>query len=180
MLGMSGHDAGDPAETPKALDPRRKNKGDRPPLKESAGAASATLEDALLARESGSRDEARAILAAIDKGQGLRMVLRAAAALEAEDAEELSALLPAVAKEQPPWQLPLQIAAAVASGPERAPLMRRAEQRGAPAWALAWVQSLDTDPSTRRAGLVDLLFADPGLARTVAARDLAVANVKPD
>jgi hypothetical protein len=74
----------------------RKSKAGRPPLPDVSGAASATIEDVLVARAAGSFDEARAILAAIDKGQGLRTVLRAAAALEARDEDEVTQLLPLV------------------------------------------------------------------------------------
>ncbi len=124
--------------------------------------------------------EARAILAAIDKGQGLRTVLRAAAALEALDEEELGELLPAVQKESPKWQLPLQVAAVLERGPERDALIRRGVELGAPAWPLAWVRTMSSDETERREGLVDLLFEDAALARTIAARDLAVPEVKPD
>ncbi|MET0595466.1 MAG: hypothetical protein ABW133_22395, partial [Polyangiaceae bacterium] len=81
----------------------RKNKGSRPPLPEVAGAGCATFEDVLAARAAGKLDDARAILAAIDKGQGLRTVLRAAAALEAGDEEEIAKLLPLVKKDAPAW-----------------------------------------------------------------------------
>jgi hypothetical protein len=180
VLGISGDGKTRPAPSPDARPDRRKRKDGRPPLPEVSGAASATLDDALAARASGAPDQARAILAAIDKGQGLRTVLRAAAALEAGDETDLASLLPAVAKEQPPWQLPLQIAAALAPGAERGRLVERAKDRGAPSWALAWIRASAGDDAEKRSGLVDLLFEDPGLARTVAARDLSLANVKPD
>jgi hypothetical protein len=159
---------------------RRKNKGKRPPLPEVIEGATATIDDALKAREAGSKAEARAILASIDKGQGLRTVLRAAAALEAGDVEELEKLLPAVQKEEPFWQLRLQVAAALDPGPQRDALVREATRLGAPAATLAWVRALSSDEAERRRALVDLLFADPALARTVAARELAVPGVKPD
>ena len=158
----------------------RKNKDGRPPLPEVTETASATIEDALSARAAGSMAEARAILAAIDKGQGLRTVLRAAAALEALDEEELGKLLPAVQKESPKWQLPLQVAAVLERGSERDALIRRGVELGAPAWPVAWVRTMSSDETERREGLVDLLFEDAGLARTVAARDLALPEVKPD
>jgi hypothetical protein len=124
--------------------------------------------------------EARSILASIDKGQGLRTVLRAAAALEAGDEEELHNLLPAVASEQPAWQLWLQVAAALEPGERREALARDAMRLGAPKWSIAWLRASSTDEAEQRGGLVDLLFEDGALARTVAARDLGIPNVKPD
>jgi hypothetical protein len=149
-------------------------------LPEVSESASATIEDALAARAAGALDRARTILADIDKGQGLRTVLRAAAALEAADEEELEKLLPAVRKEEPPWQLTLQVAAALEAAPEKDGFIADAVRRGAPAWSTAWLRALSTDETERRVGLVDLLFEDPALARTVAARDLGVTDVKPD
>jgi hypothetical protein len=142
--------------------------------------ASATIEDALVARQAGSMAEARSILAAIDKGQGLRTVLRAAAALEAGDGEELVKLIPAIQKEEPVWQLRLQVAAVLDHGAGRDGLVRDATKLGAPAWSLAWVRAVSSDDAERRQGLVDLLFEDAALARTVAARDLAMPDVKAD
>jgi hypothetical protein len=185
MLGL-GKDSGSRPAVEKsaparaARPERRKNKDQRPPLPEVVEGASATIEDVLEARAAGHAAEARAILASIDKGQGLRTVLRAAAALEAGDEEELGKLLPTVRKEQPAWQLRLQVAAALEPGPERDSMTRLAADSGAPAWALAWVRALTGDEATRRAGLVDLLFEDAALARTVAVRDLALPDVKAD
>jgi hypothetical protein len=185
MLGL-GKETGPTPEADKPAPPhaersqRRKKKDDRPPLPEVTEAASATIEDVLAARAAGKTAEARAILAAIDKGQGLRMVLRAAAALEAKDEDELRKLLPAVAKEEPAWQLRLQVAAALEPGQNRETMAKLAAERGAPAWALAWVKALSPDETERRQGLVDLLFEDAALARTVAVRDLDVPNVKAD
>ena len=158
----------------------RKNKDGRPPLPEVSGAASATIEDVLTARAAGSFDEARAILAAIDKGQGLRTVLRAAAALEARDEDELTKLLPLVRKDSPAWQLSLQVAAALESGPARKELLQRGVKLGAPPWSIAWLRTLSSNEDEQRAGLVDLLFEDAALARTVAARDLGFADIKVD
>ncbi|HEY3594872.1 MAG TPA: hypothetical protein VGL13_13405, partial [Polyangiaceae bacterium] len=56
----------------------------------------------------------------------------------------------------------------------------RAEDLGAPKWALAWLAATSADPDAQRQGLVDLLFDDPRLARTVAARDLAIPKVVAD
>lgn len=159
---------------------RYRKKDGRPPLPEVTEGTSATIEDALVAREAGSMAQARAILAAIDKGQGLRTVLRAAAALEAGDEEELLELIPAVQKEEPVWQLRLQVAAVLERGAERDGLVRDATKLGAPAWSLAWVRALSSDDAERRQGLVDLLFEDAALSRTVAARDLAVPHVQAD
>ena len=149
-------------------------------MPEVSGAASATIEDVLTARAAGSFDEARAILAAIDKGQGLRTILRAAAALEAGDEEEVSKLLPLVRKDTPAWQLRLQVAAALEQGPGRDDLVVRAKRLGAPAWSTAWIAALSADDAEKRTGLVDLLFEDAALARTVAARDLGLADIKAD
>lgn len=158
----------------------RKNKADRPPLPEVSGAASATIEDVLAARERGAFDEARAILAAIDKGQGLRTILRAAAALEAGDEEEVEKLIPLVRKDSPAWQLRLQAAAALGAGASHDELVVRAKKLGAPLWSTAWVRALSPNDADQRAGLVELLFEDAALARTVAARDLGLADVKAD
>ena len=158
----------------------RKSKGDRPPLPEISGAASATIEDVLAARAAGKLDDARAILAAIDKGQGLRTVLRAAAALEAGDEDDVAKLLPLVKKDAPAWQLRLQVAAVLDSGAERDDLLARAKKLGAPSWSLAWLRATSPIDDEKRAGLVDLLFEDAPLARTVAARDLGFADIKPD
>jgi hypothetical protein len=185
MLGL-GKETGDgpqpekPARSRDERSQRRKNKEHRPPLPEVTEAASATIEDVLSARAAGRAAEARAILASIDKGQGLRTVLRAAGALEAGDDEELGKLLPAVKKEEPAWQLRLQVAAALEPGPRRDAMGLRATELGAPGWALAWVRALSPDEGERRKGLVDLLFADAALARTVAARELGVPDVKAD
>jgi hypothetical protein len=176
-LGIST-EAKDPAP-PSRGDPRKRKDG-RPPLPEITGAANATLDDVLEARAAGEHEKARAILAAIDKGQGLRTVLRAAAALEASDDGELAPLLSAVASEQPPWQLPLQIAAALEPGSDRDRMSARAVELHAPRWALAWIRTLGGEEAERRAGLVELLFEDAALARTVAAKDLALPEVKPD
>jgi hypothetical protein len=158
----------------------RKGKDGRPPLPEVSGAASATIDDVLAARAKGSFDEARAILAAIDKGQGLRMVLRAAAALEAHDEDEVTKLLPLVRQDSPAWQLRLQVAAALGPGEARDALVSRAQKLGAPAWSIAWLRATSPNDEERRGGLVDLLFEDAPLARTVAARDLALPDVKAD
>jgi hypothetical protein len=158
----------------------RKNKPGRPPLPEVSGAASATSEDVLAARAAGSLDEARAILVAIDKGQGLRTVLRAAAAIEAQDEDEVTRLIPLVQKDSPAWQLRLQVAAALEPGPARDDLVARAARLGAPGWSLAWLRALSSNDDEQRAGLVDLLFEDAALARTVAARDLGFTDIKAD
>jgi hypothetical protein len=166
---------------PAPADARRgKKKDGRPPLPEITASASASVEDALAARERGAKDEARAILAAIDKGRGLRTVLRAAAALESGDEDELGKLLPVVAAEQPAWQLRLQVAAALDEGEERTALVREGVRLGAPAWSVAWLDVGAADEAKSRAALVDLLFEDAALARTVAARELGAVGVKPD
>jgi hypothetical protein len=134
-------------------------------------------------REAGDHEEARRILRDIDRGGGLRTVLRAAAALEACDETELADLLPVIAREEPRWRLLLQTAAALHDMHDMAEAQRfldQGERLGAPAWAMAWTHALSHDEATRRRGLVELLFSDVALARTVAARDLAICDVVAD
>jgi len=161
----------------------RKGKEGRPPLKEPPRAGSAdSLDDALVARETGRRDEARALLRTLDRGKGLRTVLRAAAALEAGDEEELEPLLPAVSGAEPPWLLALQVASSLdeVSPDVSARLLELARQRGAPPWALAWAAATAADNGQKRRGMVDLLFADAALARTVAGRDWKLEGAADD
>jgi hypothetical protein len=134
---------------PRSQMPTRKRKGERPPLAQPS-APSATLDDALEARDAGEKEKARAILRSIDRGAGLRTVLRAAAALEAKDEDELAPLVPALA------------------------------HADAPAWAIGWARTATADDDGRRAALVDLLFSDPTFARTVAARDLKIEGAHED
>jgi hypothetical protein len=69
----------------------------------------------------------------------------------------------------------------VLDDPPRARELRgRAERAEAPKWALAWSRALSSDAEEQRRGLVELLVADPALARTVAARDLAVDGAIAD
>src|SRR5262249_18598953 len=89
-------------------------------------------------------------------------------------------LLPGLAGQEPSWQLTLQLAAAMDDGEQRRQRLRDAVQLGAPAWAAAWVGALSSDADEQRQGLVDLLFEDPGLARTVPARDLQVPKAVAD
>jgi len=159
---------------------RRPRKEGRPPLPEVTASPGATLEDVLALREAGRLDEARALLASLDKGRGLRAVLRAAAALEAGDDEELAQLLPALAQQEPSWQLTLQVAAAIDDLARRRSLAGEADRLGAPPWASAWLGALSKDHEEQRRGIVALLFEDAALARTVAARDLAVAGAIVD
>ena len=159
---------------------RRREGRERPPLKDVEPASSITIEDALKAREEGDPAGARKILRDIDKGGGLRTVLRAAAALEAGDEGELTPLLPIVAREEPGWRLLLQVAAALGEPAAARPYLDRAADFDAPAWAVAWSRALSTDDTVRRQGLVELLFTDAPLARTVAARDLLVDKVLSD
>jgi hypothetical protein len=170
-----------PADPRAARLEKARGRKDRPPLADLPPASGQSVEDALAAREAGDKREARKILATIDKGAGLRVVLRAAAALEAGDQAELRPLLPAVAAEAEGYKLWLQVAGALGdAGADGAVLLERAKQAGAPAWALAWTQALSADEVVRREGLVELLFADAPLARTVAARDLAVEGAAAD
>ncbi len=152
-----------------------KSKTGRPALKDIPLAApSASLDDALEAREAGRAEEARAILIAIDRGKGLRTVLRAAAALEAGDEDELLKVLPAIEAGDLGWRLALQTACALslddAQAEVRARLMSFAKGRSAPESLLAWAA----------ASRVDLLFADAALARTVAAREWKVEGAEDD
>lgn len=165
------------AERAGKLDPRRRDR--RPPLVE-APPQGPSVEDALALRDAGDREGARKMLRDIDKGGGLRTVLRAAAALEAGDREELATLLPAVAHEEPRYKLLLQVAGALGDAEAARPYIERAAAEKAPAWALGWARATSEDAAVRREGLVELLFADHALARTVAARDLHLEGVEAD
>lgn len=185
LLGLgksSSDDDADEPETsaPAARDPRRRDRKDRPPLQDPPPGQSQSVEDALLAREAGDKAEARRILAEIDRGQGLRAVLRAAAALEAGDEAEVRERLDAVAREAEGWKLLLQIAAALGDAGAAARYVDRAVAEKAPPWAIAWTRVMSADEVTRREGLVELLWSDAPLARTVAARDLQVSEILPD
>ena len=92
----------------------------------------------LAARDAGDREGAREILREIDRGSGLRTVLRAAAALEAADRREVDESLPAVAAEEPAWRVLLQTAGALDDRARAGALVERARAAGAPAWAIAW------------------------------------------
>ena len=155
-------------------------RGDRPSLDGVEPASQQSLEDVLAARERGDLREMRRLLAELDRGRGLRLILRAAAALEDGDDATLAYLLPKVRSEEPAWRLPLQLAS-VLDDPARAMTLReRATRAEAPRWALAWSRALSADEDERRRGLVELLVADPALARTVAARDLAIEGAVAD
>jgi hypothetical protein len=163
----------------KRIDPTRRDREGRPSLDHIEAPPQESLDDVLAARERGDTEEMRRLLERIDRGHGLRVVLRAAAALEAGNERELALLLPNVAKQQPAWKLPLQVAASL-SGERAARMARMAEQAGAPPWAMAWARARSRDADERRHGLVDLLFADASLARTVAARELNIAGAEDD
>lgn len=169
-----------PAHGRDGRDGRGRDRKDRPPLQDPPPGQSQSVEDALRARKDGDKAEARRILTEIDRGQGLRTVLRAAAALEAGDEAEVRSLLGAVAREAEGWKLPLQVAAALADPALAARYVERAVAEKAPAWAIAWTRAVSVDEKERREGLVELLFSDAPLARTVAARDLLAAAVLPD
>jgi hypothetical protein len=174
-----------PAATPRA-DPRvaklerARGRKDRPPLADVPPEQGKGVEDALAAREAGDMPGARQILATIDRGAGLRTVLRAAAALEAGDEAELRPSLGAVAAEASGYKLWLQVAAALGDARAAEPYIERARHEKAPPWALAWTRAMADDETARREGLVELLFTDAPLARTVAARDLHVEGVAAD
>jgi hypothetical protein len=176
-LGLGGGERAGKDADDRSSPTKPGRKGGRPPANLPPASPSASIEDALVAREAGGRDEARAILRAIDRGKGLRTVLRAAAALEAEDEAELAELLPAIASSEVPWRLALQVASALdepSDGGVRAPLVAFARARGAPVWALAWADASQL-PSR-----VALLFADAPLARTIAAREWKVPGAADD
>lgn len=153
---------------------------ERPPRAEAQAPPSQSVEDALAEREAGRKEEARKILIEIDRGGGLRTVLRAAAALEAKDEGEVRELLPRVAGEEPRWKLVLEVAAALGDPAKAKPYIERAAAAGAPLWAIAWSRAASEDEATRREGLVERLYEDAALARTVAARDLHVEGVVAD
>jgi hypothetical protein len=156
------------------------SKDGRPSLDNFEAAPQETLDDVLEAREAGDLEEMRTLLRRIDRGRGLRVVLRAAAALEADDDDELKKLLPKVAAERPTWKLPLQLAAVLEDDDDCARLRAEAEAAKAPKWALCWMTASSPNEQKRRHGLVDLLFTDAPLARTVAARDLGVEGAEAD
>jgi hypothetical protein len=159
---------------------RDRHGGRERPARADAPPPSQSIDDALVEREAGRPGEARKILIDIDRGGGLRTLLRAAAALEAKDEREVSDLLPAIAREEPRWRLLLQVAGALGD-PERAkPYLERASREGAPAWALAWSKAMADDETARREGLVELLYTDAALARTVAARDIKIEGAVAD
>ncbi len=192
LLGLSIDESEEERDPPPApvsaasADPRAarlekaRGRKDRPPLADVPPEQGQSVEDVLAAREAGDRKGARQILATIDRGAGLRTVLRAAAALEAKDEDELTPLLPAVAKEAAGYKLWLQVAAALGDPIEAAPYVERAVAEHAPPWAIAWTRAMSKDEVARREGLVELLFTDAPLARTVAARDLAVEGAVAD
>jgi hypothetical protein len=175
----AGDDKTDKNDKRAALRRDRHGGRERPPLAD-APPPSQSIEDALVEREAGRPGEARKILIEIDRGGGLRTILRAAAALEANDEREVTELLPTIAREEPRWRLLLQVAGALGD-PERAkPYLERASREGAPAWALAWSKAMANDEAARREGLVELLYADASLARTVAARDIKIEGAVAD
>ncbi|MEZ4298597.1 MAG: hypothetical protein R3B70_26835 [Polyangiaceae bacterium] len=165
------------AERAGKLDPRRRDR--RPPLVEAAPQGPG-VEDALALREAGNKGAALAMLREIDKGGGLRTVLRAAAAMEAGESEEVERLLPVIAKEEPRYKLLLQVAGALGDAKAARGYIERAEGEKAPAWALGWAKATSEDAETVREGLVEMVFADHALARTVAARDLHMEGVEAD
>lgn len=186
LLGLGGSadddEADNPSPTGDARGPgaRGRDRKDRPPLVDQPAGTGQSVDDALLAREAGNRTEARKILAQIDRGKGLRTVLRAAAALEDGDEDEVKSLLPAVAAEAEGWKLSLQIAGALDDRALAATYLERAVAEKAPVWAIAWARAASSDEAERRTGLVDLLFEDARLARTIAARDFQVPGAVPD
>lgn len=179
MLGGGEAAAAEEAapENPGKTRGEARKKRSRPPL----GAPpppSENIEDVLVARAAGEKRRAREILKTIDRGAGLRTVLRAAAALEDNDDEEVRALAPKVIGDAP-WRLFVQTAAAL--GDVRGePLVIRAAETGAPPYAIAWARcAIGSEAECRRA-LVELLFIDAPLARTVAARDLKIEGAHED
>jgi hypothetical protein len=159
---------------------KRPERGERPSLDGIEPASQQSLEDVLAAREAGDRVEMRRLLRELDRGRGLRLVLRAAAALEAGDEAELAELLPKLHGEEYAWRLPLQLASVLEDAARADALRARAASADAPRWALSWSRALAADPEEQRRGLVELLAVDPALARTVAARDLGVEGALAD
>ena len=153
---------------------------DRPSLDGINPPSQHTLDDALRAREEGDLAGMRRLLADMDRGRGLRVVLHAAALLEAAEYDELKPLLDKVRREEQGWRLVLQTAAALDDVGESERLVALAETRDAPRWARAWAAAVSSDAQRKRHGLVDLLFADPALARTVATRDLGIEGARDD
>ncbi len=177
MLG--GGEEGEPAAeaAPSEKPAARRARKDRPPLAEPPP-PSDTIEDVLAARAEGDSKRAREILRSIDRGAGLRTVLRAAAALEAGDLDELREIEAKVMGDAP-WRLLLQTAAALGDA-RGTKLLEEAAALRAPSWALDWARCAIGDEDARRRALVDLLFVDAALARVVAARDLQIDGVKED
>ncbi len=184
LLGLGGSSDEDEADevspSPGAPGAKGRDRKDRPPLVEVPAGSGQSVEDALAAREVGNAEEARKIFATIDRGKGLRTLLRAAAALEAGDEAEVKSLLPAVTEEAQGWKLSLQIACALEDRALAATYVERAVAAKAPTWAIAWAHASSSDEAERRAGLVDLLFEDAPLARTIAARDFQVPGAVTD
>ena len=179
-LGGSSDDEEDDGVPQPTHGARSRDRQDRPPLVDQPAGSGQSVEDALAAREAGDNAEARKILATIDRGKGLRTVLRAAMALEAGDEDVVKTLLPAVAEEAEGWKVALQLAGALGDPALAAPSLARAVAAKAPAWAIAWARAGSSDEAERRAGLLDLLFEDPRLARTIAARDFQVVGAVTD
>jgi len=177
-LGGGDDEQDDAPRAQLRINPR--DRSGRPSLDNFEPASQETLDDALAARELGDLDEMRRLLRQMDRGRGLRMVLRAAAALEHGDEATLAQLLPRIREETPAWRLPLQVAAALDDDGQAAELLEVAKGAGAPKWALAWSDACATGEERSRQGLVALLFADVALARTVAARDLALDGAEAD
>jgi hypothetical protein len=185
LLGLGGSADDDEADDPSPTEAhgpgaRGRDRKDRPPLVDQPAGTGQSVDDALQAREAGNAAEARKIFAQIDRGKGLRTVLRAAAALEDGDEDEVKSLLPAVAAEAEGWKLALQIAGALDDRALAAACLERAVAEKAPAWAIAWAHAASSDEAERRKGLVDLLFEDARLARTIAARDFQVPGAVTD
>ena len=186
MLGSESSDADADADTkvaaasPANATAREQRRGrTRPPL----GAPpppTDSLEDALEARDAGDKARARSILQAIDRGAGLRTVLRAAAALEAGDGAEVEELLPKLRAVDAPWRLHLQVAAALGEGAAADRWVEAGAAMDAPIWAVSWARCATSGEEGRRRALVDLLFVDAALARTVAARDLHIEGAHED
>ncbi|MBM4375475.1 MAG: hypothetical protein FJ095_10350 [Deltaproteobacteria bacterium] len=180
-LGVVDPDVDEPVEAGAAATAGSgRARGERPPLDGLEPASQQSLDDALAARERGDLVEMRRLLEELDRGKGLRLVLRAAAALEAGDESTVEALLPKVRAEEPAWRLPLQLASVLEDAVRARELRARAERAEAPKWALAWSRALSPEADEQRRGLVELLAADPALARTVAARDLAIEGAVAD
>lgn len=169
-----------------ALRPKRKPGRRREPVEKRAKPPPGkSLEGALELREQGRADEALELLGEIDQGKGLRRLLRAAALLEAgrdpgslgDTHAQLGGLSIDAARVRTAAGL------VVAGDLDAAEAMLGRVNRGFEPATCAWVRVSiargASRPDAERQALVELVFADDALARTVAARDLGLSDGEP-